>query len=813
MVKKSTLLLLAFMGILVFVTVARHAKATKSNPRPIRRDELMALVSGHSLPENIAYELNHHGVCSAPTDHFKTLLSNAGAASKALTALNEAKIINCTPGDLPDDSAALEHMSRAGAEINAKQFQQATEELTSALNSKETKSAAGFVMGEVLIEEKRTEEAVKIYEGIEKKDFDFPQIHTRLSFVYFNSDDFEDVLTEAKLGQERNPEDPSALMNAGVAFTKLRQFDAAKTELQAAIRYKPDLASAYQDLGLLFIDQRKFDDAIEQAKKAIALDPNDPAYHYDLGFEYADIADYVSAIREYREAKRLDPNYADARQALGEALMHSDPGAAITEFRELAALKPDRPICHFCLGDAYYQMAQYDEAKKEYVLATQLDPASAFPHAGLGRLHEMDKDFDAAIAEFREAERLNPSFGGAFTDAGRVLLAKKDFASAIAELKRAEEVDPTSWQNHDFRGQAFEGAGDRDSAVAEYNEALSIAPKELQARLDLALALEKRSQWVEALQNYRRAAADEKPPRPGFAQVFFDAQQKYATAQQRFQQHLSELRAAGKSDDAGALEANLRSADSVSNSNVDDAFHSAMNASGAAMAQRRFDEAETKAKQAIDIAEKIKPQDGRLPEAVGQLGNVYAWRLDFKNADATFKRQLLLLQTLYGPKSPMIAPAIWNQGMVAMAQKDFAGAENLFSESLDLNEKTYGENSNAVAEDLRALAHIYKAQYRYDKAEAEYLHVIEIYKVMYGPDDYRNAIPYATLCQTYDQWGKPEKSQECHAHMVSLEEKQFGATSSYLAQDLNSEAQALRQLGRTSEAATVESRAKSLHGN
>jgi len=103
MVKKSTLLLLAFMGILVFVTVARHAKATKSNPRPIRRDELMALVSGHSLPENIAYELNHHGVCSAPTDHFKTLLSNAGAASKALTALNEAKIINCTPADLPDD--------------------------------------------------------------------------------------------------------------------------------------------------------------------------------------------------------------------------------------------------------------------------------------------------------------------------------------------------------------------------------------------------------------------------------------------------------------------------------------------------------------------------------------------------------------------------------------------------------------------------------------------------------------------------------------------------------------------------------------
>ena len=813
MVKKSTVFLLALIGLIVFATVARHVRSTKSNPRAMRRDELLALVAGHSLPENTTYELSHHGVCSTPTDHFKTLLSNAGAAPKVLTALNEAKIVNCTPSDLRDDSAALEHLSRASAEINAKQFQQATEELTSALDSKETKSAAGFVMGDVLLGQNQDDEALNIYQTIEKKDSDFPQIHTRLSFVYSKSADYEDVLTEAKLGEERNPEDPSALMNAGIALTKLRQFDAAKSELEAAIRYKPDLAGAYQDLGQLFRNQRKFDDAIEQTKKAVALKPDEPDFHWELGAEYGDVGDWISAIREYREAKRLAPNNGDLRQELGQALMHTDPGAAITEFRELAALKPDRSICHFCLGDAYYQMGQYDEAKKEYVLATQLDPASAFPHAGLGRLHEKDNDYDAAIAEFREAERLNPSFGGAFTDEGRVLLAKKDFAGAIEELKRAEEVDPTSWQNHDSRGQAFEGLGDRDSAIAEYNEALSIAPKELQARLDLALALEKRSQWVESLQNYRRAAADEKPPRPGFAQVFFDAQQKYATAQQRFQQHLSELRAAGKSDDASALEASLRSADSTSNSNVDDAFHFAMNASQSAVAQRRFDEAETKAKQAVDIAEKMKPQDGRLPEAVGQLGNVYAWRLDFKNAGTTFKRQLLLLQTLYGPKSPMIPPAIWNQGMVAMAQKDFTGAENLFSQSLELNEQAYGDNSNAVAEDLRALAHIYKAQYKYDKAEAEYLHVIEIYKVMYGPDDYRNSIPYATLCQTYDQWGKPEKSQECHAHMVSLEEKQFGATSSYLAQDLNSQAQALRQLGRTSEAATVESRAHSLKGN
>src|SRR5262249_11139739 len=149
-------------------------------------------------------------------------------------------------------------------------------------------------------------------------------------------------------------------------------------------------------------------------------------------------------------------------------------------------------------------------------------------------------------------------------------------------------------------------------------------------------------------------------------------------------------RAAGKTDEASTLEAGLRS--EMSNIGADDNFHAAMKASQDATAQRRLDEAESSAKKAIDIAEKIQPQDDRLAEAVRQLGSVYAWRLDLKNADATFKRQLVLLQKTYGPNSPMIAPAIWNQALLAMAQKDLPGAEKLFTQSLDLNKKIYGED-------------------------------------------------------------------------------------------------------------------------
>jgi len=57
-----------------------------------------------------------------------------------------------------------------------------------------------------------------------------------------------------------------------------------------------------------------------------------------------------------------------------------------------------------------------------------------------------------------------------------------------------------------------------------------IAPKELQARLDLAVALEKTGDWPGALQNYHQAALDQPPFQSNVAQRFFDADGKYTSA-------------------------------------------------------------------------------------------------------------------------------------------------------------------------------------------------------------------------------------------------------------------------------------------
>ena len=391
-----------------------------------------------------------------------------------------------------------------------------------------------------------------------------------------------------------------------------------------------------------------------------------------------------------------------------------------------------------------------------------------------------------------------------------MLLLKKDFPGAVAEFKQAEQLNPSEWGPHSQHAQALEGLGDRAAAIAEYQEALSLAPKQLQPRLDLALAQEKSGNWIAALGNYRQAALDEEPLKPGTTSIRYDAQNKYQSAQERFQTHIAQLRSSGHATDASTLEASWKSSKSVTN--LDAEYHDAIQASMSAM-QQQFDVAETAAKRAIEIAEKIQPQDGRLPESVGQLANVYAWRQDLKKAGENFKRQLAVSEKIYGPQSPMLSSPLQNLGMWALQQNDFANADTWFNRSYELNQKTYGENSQGTADSLRGLAHVYQMQKDFPKAESATLRALKIYEAVYGPESQQDAIPWTTLCALYDRWGKPEKSVPCHAHLVSLAEKLFGPDSAFLVQDLTGEARALRQLGRNEEAAKLEQRAQSLQSS
>src|SRR5260221_4237085 len=777
--------------------------------RGLTQADLLALIAGGVFPENVVHDVSSRGISFVPDDKFDSLAKAAGSDAKTLAAIHAAKQSPVPQTSNASEVTLLQQLSHAGSLIRSGDSKLAASELSSSLANPAGQSAAGFIIGQILILDRRFDEASQVYSQILQDEPDFPEIHSRLSLALVENHDDETGFREAKLALTENPTDAVAHRSAGIALRSMRNYPAAKVEFEASIRSNPNYDLAYGSMGILLHEMRDYAGAVTQYKKALTLNPGNVMRRYILALCCGERGDHGAAIGKYREAKRPDPARLDVRQNLGGELMHTDPASAITEFQELVALAPDYPICHFCLGNAYMNVGRIPEAQKEFQTASKGDPTDGRPHRGLGLLLETQQNYDGALAEYRKAEELDPSSSLPFEFAGRVFLLKKDFPAAIAEFKKAEELDPTGWQSHADHGQALEASGDRNAAIAQYRQALSLAPKELQPRVDLALAQEKNGNWIAALGNYRQAAQDQPSMKvTGVTVIRVDAQNLYKQALERFQTHLDELRTSGKSSDAATLDASWKSAKSAPN--LDASYHDALQASMSAVQQQKFDEAETAAKKAIEIAEKIQPADGRLSESVGQLGNVYAWRRDMKNAGDAYKRQLTLSEKVFGPQSPENSGALQNLGMWAMQQRDFQTAESCLTRIYDLNLKTYGENSAGTADSLRGLAHVYQMKPDYPKAEETLLRSAKIYETIYGPDDQRTAAPWTSLCYVYDQWGKFDKSAACHPHLVGMGEKLFGADSPYLAQELTGEAHALRQLGRNDEAAKLEQRAKSL---
>jgi tetratricopeptide (TPR) repeat protein len=273
--------------------------------------------------------------------------------------------------------------------------------------------------------------------------------------------------------------------------------------------------------------------------------------------------------------------------------------------------------------------------------------------------------------------------------------------------------------------------------------------------------------------------------------------------QDRFSRHIASLKAAGESSKAAQLEVSLKNSQAapIPSEKVD----MALQAGDADNRQRDFEAAKRDFKQAVEPAERIQPNDQRLVSAIDHLGNEYFGQ-DPAAAEVAYERELKVTEKIYGPQSANIAAPLQSLGRNALMQKDYATAEKFLFRAVDVNEKVYGERSDKVANSLLMAASVYIVQKDYAKAETYLVRALNIDESLFGRDGVDILMPLFNVCTLYDKWGKTDKLEPCDRQLLAVIEKQYGTTSPQLVSTLTSEAHALRTLGRSQEAASVEYR-------
>lgn len=423
-------------------------------PKPLRDCELLALAGGNALPENIVDRINAGGIDFRPNSEYREQLRNAGATDTVIAAMQRAKLVE--EGARPASTAdLLQHLSIASGLANQKKYDEAIEELNVALAAGYKGPEVGYVLARILVEEEEYEGALTVYDQILKRDASFPEVHTKMSFVYHRGGDDDEALNQAKIALAATPNNAEAHKFAGIALNAMQKYADARTEYTEALRLKPSYQSVHLDLGILYDNIRDTTDSIAEYQKAIELDPNDVDAHYSLAIALDTTGNSDGAVREYRAAKQIDPSRLDVRQNLASSLMEKDLPGAISEMHEMEEMYPETVVCHDCLGSALFRSGDLQGASDEYKIASKLDPSDSMIHVRMGMIAEAKQDFDIALNEYHRAEELNNANNVAYASAGELLLYRKhDVNGAMEELKQAEALTPGDAKIHQLYAEA-----------------------------------------------------------------------------------------------------------------------------------------------------------------------------------------------------------------------------------------------------------------------------------------------------------------------------------------------------------------------
>ena len=264
---------------------------------------------------------------------------------------------------------------------------------------------------------------------------------------------FRDALQQAQEAARLAPDNPQASLLVGQISFQLRDYSAARAQFEAVFAKVPDFATGYL-LGkscLLLHDapaaQRVFDTMLREFGDT---DVN----RIFLGRAYSQAGYAEEAAGEFQRALGKNPKVLGAHYQLALSYLRDDEAAgydkAIPEFRAELALNPDDFFSHYMLGYIAAKQSRWDEAEKELVRATTLNPKHLEAQLALADTYNAirrSKDAEGALRKALDIAGTVTSreIARAHYLLGRVLLAQPDKQDeAKRELAIAAEMQKHS---------------------------------------------------------------------------------------------------------------------------------------------------------------------------------------------------------------------------------------------------------------------------------------------------------------------------------------------------------------------------------
>jgi tetratricopeptide (TPR) repeat protein len=229
-----------------------------------------------------------------------------------------------------------------------------------------------------------------------------------------------------------------AQVNLGLAYHSLSEYELAVRYLTKALNERPSLLAPNVIVGMDYMKLASPEKAIPFLQRALKLDSSNPEAHQALASCYLRQENFLGAAEEFRQLAALDPDKSQAWFKLGHEYLDLSARLAYRGAR----LYPESAWGHRFLGDLLFQRGRWDESANEYQKALTIDPQVKGLHTSLGEAYLDAGRLDKADVEFQAEIRLNKTSVSAWLDLAETQLAQNRPEAALASVTQAWQISP-----------------------------------------------------------------------------------------------------------------------------------------------------------------------------------------------------------------------------------------------------------------------------------------------------------------------------------------------------------------------------------
>lgn len=325
--------------------------------------------------------------------------------------------------------------------------------------------------------------------------------------IYFIYEEFEEILAIAEELEKLNIADEETILYKIKALSSSNKLEEAESLAISMLKDKnvKEKSKIQYELAIIKYNKGLFDKALGYINKAIKKSDYEEEYLYFRAATYRKLKLFDLALKDYDTIinNKNEPNFFPF---LKKAQVYEEIGKydkSLECYGKVLELDPENSTVNNSIGEIYEILKDYDKALEYYSKQIEIEK-SAYFYLNRGLLYAKINRFEEAKRDYESAMNLEPENPYPYNNLGCLYERIDKLEEAIPYYKKAIEVDTNKDDMRFYKNLigCYSKLGKNDLAVKYYNKAIDDFKFEDELYYKKAKLLKKMKLYDEAIKAY-----------------------------------------------------------------------------------------------------------------------------------------------------------------------------------------------------------------------------------------------------------------------------------------------------------------------